>query len=71
MKTYARDAVSEGMRKFCHLAKEHEEIEVSRWYNGEGFDVQIGDRLIQFTHGELAAINTMIGVLEAGIKEEA
>lgn len=64
---YSRDCASADLTNFCHLAKEHDIIEVAEWYNGEGHDVCIstsqGMRYIQITCGELAAINALVGVL--------
>ena len=63
-----RSSISEHLRKFCHYAKEDDYIEVTDWTNGEGFDIDLdGKQQIRLTHGELRAINTLVGMLEAGI----
>lgn len=42
-------------------------IEVTEWTNGEGFTIAIGDKkLIDLSHGELAAINYLTNSLYYG-----
>ena len=59
MKNYHRNAVCVELEKYCHIAKEHDFIEVCFWENGEGFDVSIGDRIFMLSWGELDAINVL------------
>ena len=59
MKNYKREAVSEELTKYCHLAKDSEFIEVCQWHNGEGLDISIGDRIFMLSWGELDAINVL------------
>lgn len=63
MKTYQRKAVFSGLEKYDHLANENDFIEVTEWYNGEGFDVEIVGRLstrFQLTWGEFDALKKCI-----------
>jgi hypothetical protein len=59
MQTYTRKANMDNLTKYCHLAKEHDFIEVCEWHNGEGLDVTIQDRSFQLSWGELEAINVL------------
>ena len=64
MKHYNRKAVTTDLTKYCHLAKDSEFIEVCQWYNGEGFDISIGDRVFILSWGELEAINVLAHIKE-------
>ena len=61
MKFYKRRAVYAELRNYCHLSK-HEVLEVCEWYNGEGWDITLGDRIFQLTHGELQALTVLCNV---------
>lgn len=41
METYKRQAVFAEMKDYDPLAEEHHFIEVTKWHNGEGFDVEV------------------------------
>ena len=60
METYDRKAKLTELKKYCHLAKEHDYIEVTEWHNGEGFDVSMGDRQFQLTWGEFEALQVCV-----------
>lgn len=51
-----RKSVNARLKKFDCLAKDHSFIEVTEWTNGEGWDINIDDRHIALTMGELEAI---------------
>ena len=51
-----RKSVNDNLRKYDHLAKKDDFIEVTEWTNGEGWDITINDRVIPLTRGELDAI---------------
>lgn len=59
-----RISIYDNLRKYCHHAKDSDFIEVTEWTNGEGWDIQIKDRNISLTYGELDAINYLIKALE-------
>ena len=59
MKTYTRKATMVDLKNYCHLAKEHDYIEVCEWSNGEGLDISTKDRNFQLSWGELEAINVL------------
>ena len=60
MKEYQRKAKFTELKNHCHLAKEHDYIEVCEWHNGEGFDVSINDRHFQLSWGEFEALQACV-----------
>ena len=61
METYQRTAKFTELKKYDHLAKEHDFIEVCEWHNGEGFDVTISDnKSIALTWGEFEALTALV-----------
>lgn len=56
--------VSDDLRKYDILAKEHDFIQVCEWSNGNGWDISFNDKVISLTFGQLDAINYLIKVLE-------
>lgn len=60
-----RKSVSDSLRKYCVMAKDEDFIEVTEWSNGEGVDIQIGDKKsISLTRGELDAIQYLVMSLD-------
>jgi len=51
-----RKTVYADLQDYCHMAKPHEVVEACEWTNGEGWDITLGNRTFQLTHGELQAI---------------
>lgn len=70
MEKSKRKTVFEDLRKFYYAAKENDYVEVSEWTNGEGWDINLNDKHISLTYGELDAINYLIKVLEYEFKEK-
>lgn len=60
MEQYERKAKMVELKKYCHLAKEHDYVEVCEWYNGEGFDVTINERHFQLSWGEYEAMQACV-----------
>ena len=60
MEQYDRKAKFTELKKYCHLAKEHDFIEVTEWHNGEGFDVTLGEKSISLTWGEFEAMTALV-----------
>jgi len=60
MKQYTRKAIFSELKPFCHFAGDDDFIEITEWYSGEGYDVNISskNRSEQFslTDGELQAL---------------
>ena len=64
---YDRPAIFAELKQFCHLAKQHDFIEVTEWKNGEGWDVTINSTIeqhITLTYGQFDAIKKLIKQLE-------
>lgn len=59
-----RKSVNDKLRKYDHLAKEDDFIEVTEWANGEGWDVTINERQLLLTRGELEAIEYLTRSLD-------
>ena len=64
MEIYERKAVSDELKKYDHLAKDMDFIEVTEWTNGEGWDIWLNDRLMSLTYGQLEAINYLVKTLD-------
>ena len=47
-----RKSVNDNLRKYDHLAKKDDFIEVTEWTNGEGWDIYINDTHISLTSGQ-------------------
>lgn len=64
MEIVERKSVNDKLRKYDHLAKEDDFIEVTEWVNGEGWDIMINERPILLTYGQLEAIKYLVKVLD-------
>ena len=64
-KIYTRKAAWDKLRKYDYLAKDDDYIEVTQWYNGEGWDINIKDNVsFTLTIGQLEAINYLVKKLD-------
>lgn len=61
---YNIKCVSDNLRKYDILAKEHDFIQVCEWSNGSGLDISFNNKVISLTFGQLDAINYLAKVLE-------
>ena len=48
------------LKKFCHFAKDYDQITVTEWSNGEGFYVDLADHCLSMTYGQLEAIQFLV-----------
>ena len=64
MKINKRKSVSDELKKYDHLAKDMDFIEVTEWTNGEGWDIWLNDRPMSLTCGQLEAINYLVKTLD-------
>lgn len=67
MEIKERKSVSDILSKYDHLVNKDSNkdyIEITEWYNGEGYDITLGDKMFSLTYGELNAINYLIKVLD-------
>nr|DAH12006.1 MAG TPA: hypothetical protein [Caudoviricetes sp.] len=70
MELYERKAVNDSLKKYDHLAKDSDFIEVTEWANGEGWDISLNDKLISLTYGQLEAIKYLVKALEVERNEK-
>ena len=64
---YKLDAAFVNLRKFDHLAKPDDFMEVSLWHNGEGFDVHLsshGDQFFNLSWGQFKALKKLVKELD-------
>lgn len=64
MKILERKSISDKLRKYDHLAKDDDFIEVTEWGNGEGWDITLNEQVISLTWGQLDAIDYLIKHLQ-------
>jgi hypothetical protein len=70
--SYSRNAVFAELEQFCTMAKEHDYIEITEWYNGEGFDVNINSTTqasFEMTWGQYTALKKLIKEIKANNKK--
>ena len=62
---YNKKSVMDNLKKYDYLAKDDDYIEVTQWYNGEGYDISMKDDvLFSLTIGQLEAINYLTKKLD-------
>lgn len=66
----SRKSIFDDLRKYCYLAKEDDFIEITAWTNGEGWDININDKIFSLTDGQLRAINYLTMTLELNYKND-
>lgn len=64
MEILERKSISDKLRKYDHLAKDDDFIEVTEWGNGEGWDITLNEQVISLTWGQLDAIDYLIKHLQ-------
>lgn len=64
METNNKKSVWSDLNKFDSLAKENDFIEVTEWFNGEGWDISINEKIISLSYGQLEAINYLTKYLD-------
>lgn len=64
MEFVERKSVNDKLRKYDHLAKDDDFIEVTEWTNGRGWDITINEKQLLLTRGELEAIEYLIKSLD-------
>ena len=74
MKEYKRTAKFTELKNYDHLAKDNDFMEVTEWFNGEGFDVEISSgngQRFQLTWGEYDALKYLIKRINSKDEKEA
>ena len=62
---YHKKSVMDNLKIYDYLAKDDDYIEVTQWYNGEGWDINIKDNVsFTLTIGQLEAINYLVKRLD-------
>jgi hypothetical protein len=65
MKTYSRVSKFTELKPYCHMSKDDDFMEVTEWYNGEGFDVVIGNnQTFSLTDGQFQALVALVNYRE-------
>jgi len=68
MEKYSRESIYAELKKYCTFSDDGYFIEVTKWTNGEGYDINIashlGTRVIQVTIGEFELIKKLIKKLD-------
>jgi hypothetical protein len=65
MQTYTRKSKFTELKPYDHFAKVGDFMEVTEWYNGEGFDVVIGnEQRFSLTHGQFQALVALVNYKE-------
>lgn len=59
-----RKSVHDDLKKYDHMAKDDDFIEITEWTCGEGIDITINDETISLTYGQLNAINHLQNALQ-------
>lgn len=54
-------------KTFDYLAKESDYISVTEWSNGEGWDINLNDKMISISRGMLDAINFLTTAVDKTI----
>jgi hypothetical protein len=71
--SYKRDSLFTALPEFDFFAKEGDFIEVTHWYNGEGFDVmlstQSGEQRFSLSWGEWRALITLVPAEELELED--
>lgn len=49
--------ITDSLRKYTYGGKESDYITITKWANGEGYDIDINGKLITLSDSELEAIN--------------
>lgn len=64
---YKRKTVFAELEQFDYMSKENDFIEITKWTNGEGFDIEINSsnqQVFQLTFGQFDAIKSLLNELE-------
>lgn len=64
MKIDSRKSINDDLQKYDYLKNKSSFIEITKWTNGEGWDITINERIFNLTYGELEAINYLTKALD-------
>ena len=55
--------ITDNLKKYTYSGKESDYITLTRWANGDGYDIDINGKLISLSDNELEAINYLALVM--------
>ena len=65
MQEYKRDTKFVSLKEFDSFSKNGDFMELTQWYNGEGFDITVsafgGDQRFSLTWGQWTALKVLVG----------
>ena len=67
IETYERKAKFAELKAWCYLSKDHDFIEVTEWYNGEGFDIFLSgssEQRVSLSWGQWEALQALVAYKE-------
>lgn len=64
MKIGSRKSIYDDLQKYDQLKNKSSFIEITKWTNGEGWDIAINEKTFNLTYGELEAINYLVKALD-------
>jgi hypothetical protein len=67
IKKYQREAKFAELKPYCFMSEEHDFMELTEWWNGEGFDVVInskGEQRFSLTWGQWEALQVLVNYKE-------
>lgn len=63
MKIEKVSQITDSLKKYTYGGKDSDYITVTKWANGDGYDIDINGKLITLSDSELEAINYLILVM--------
>jgi hypothetical protein len=64
MKINNKKSIYDDLQKYDCLKSKSSFIEITKWTNGEGWDITIDEKIFSLTYGELEAIKYLTRVLD-------
>lgn len=63
MKMTKVDQITDSLKKYTYSGKDSDYIALTKWANGDGYDIDINGKLITLSDDELEAINYLTLVM--------
>ena len=63
MKIEKVSQITDSLKKYTYGGKDSDYITVTKWANGDGYDIDINGKLITLSDSELGAINYLVLVM--------
>lgn len=63
MKIEKVSQITDSLKKYTYGGKDSDYITVTKWANGDGYDIDINGKLITLSDSELEAINYLVLVM--------